>query len=319
MSDVHLASGILVFVITVLLFGVKYFRSPKQAAFPLWGWTGLAIIFIGEFLLVRRVQWVATYFTPLAWTGYILLLDAMVASLKGQSRLKRAPLEFISLAFWSFPLWLIFEAYNLRLKNWDYVGLIENPIALAVGYVWAFSTIWPAIFETADLVQAVAFFQEQGKRGLKLTSRTHFSIFVVGLLFVTVPLFVPARAAPYMFGAVWMGFIFLLDPLNYLWKGYSLLREWETGRTGTTCSFLVAGLVCGIFWEFWNYWAGSKWLYVFPIWQWSKIFEMPLPGYLGFPTFALECLVMFEFLRNAKNQLLRLWRRPEWAVAPPGS
>jgi len=28
--------------------------------------------------------------------------------------------------------------------------------------------------------------------------------------------------------------------------------------------------------------------------QW-KIFEMPAPGYLGFPPFALECFVMYVF------------------------
>ena len=29
-----------------------------------------------------------------------------------------------------------------------------------------------------------------------------------------------------------------------------------------------------------------------------KIFEMPLPGYLGFPAFALECFTMFVFVRG---------------------
>ena len=28
-----------------------------------------------------------------------------------------------------------------------------------------------------------------------------------------------------------------------------------------------------------------------------KIFEMPLPGYLGFPAFALECFTMYVFVR----------------------
>ena len=28
-----------------------------------------------------------------------------------------------------------------------------------------------------------------------------------------------------------------------------------------------------------------------------KIFEMPVPGYLGFPAFALECFTMYVFVR----------------------
>jgi hypothetical protein len=28
-----------------------------------------------------------------------------------------------------------------------------------------------------------------------------------------------------------------------------------------------------------------------------KLFEMPLPGYLGFPAFALECFTMYVMLR----------------------
>jgi hypothetical protein len=30
----------------------------------------------------------------------------------------------------------------------------------------------------------------------------------------------------------------------------------------------------------------------------TKIFEMPLPGYLGFPAFALECFTMYVFVRR---------------------
>jgi hypothetical protein len=36
---------------------------------------------------------------------------------------------------------------------------------------------------------------------------------------------------------------------------------------------------------------------------------MPLPGYLGFPAFALECLTMYVALR------LLLWRGPSRMIA----
>jgi hypothetical protein len=52
-----------------------------------------------------------------------------------------------------------------------------------------------------------------------------------------------------------------------------------------------------VLWEFWNYWAGAKWHYTVPIMENLKIFEMPVPGYLGFPAFALECFTMYVFVR----------------------
>jgi hypothetical protein len=36
-----------------------------------------------------------------------------------------------------------------------------------------------------------------------------------------------------------------------------------------------------------------------------KLFEMPLPGFLGFPAFALECFTMYVFVRMAFTKLGR--------------
>jgi hypothetical protein len=69
--------------------------------------------------------------------------------------------------------------------------------------------------------------------------------------------------------------------------------------------------VCGILWEFWNYWAGARWIYVFPLAQHWKLFEMPAPGFLGFPPFAVECFAMYEFLRALKCRLLPARERSE--------
>ena len=54
----------------------------------------------------------------------------------------------------SIPLWLLFEGYNARLRNWAYFGVPEPPWVAAVAYAWAFATIWPGLFETAALLGA---------------------------------------------------------------------------------------------------------------------------------------------------------------------
>jgi hypothetical protein len=59
-------------------------------------------------------------------------------------------------------------------------------------------------------------------------------------------------------------------------------------------------------------------VYVFPILQAWKIFAMPLSGYLGFPAFALECFVMYEFLRTLRRQLPEGQQGPGWETTDRG-
>jgi len=42
------------------------------------GYLGLAIIIAAEVLLFMGNQFVGHWFTPIIWTGYILLVDALV-------------------------------------------------------------------------------------------------------------------------------------------------------------------------------------------------------------------------------------------------
>ncbi|HXJ92595.1 MAG TPA: hypothetical protein VMT20_06895 [Terriglobia bacterium] len=299
----HVEIGIMLLAGTAGFVARRFLYHPRSRL-PFWGWVGLGIILLAELLLAARaVWWVSTFFTPIVWTGYILLADGLVASLKGQSRLSSSPRTFAALAFWSVPLWLVFEAYNLRLRNWVYVGMPSSSALDTFGYVWAFATIWPAIYETADLVEALGFFEVNHRPRAPSTPAHRALIALSGLILVAVPLLVPVRIGGYLFGAVWVGFVLLLDPLNYQWRGASLLRELEAGSHAKLGALLLAGWICGILWEFWNYWAGARWLYIFSIGQSWKIFQMPAPGFLGFPPFAVECWVMFEFLRTLKRQL----------------
>ncbi len=72
----------------------------------------------------------------------------------------------------------------------------------------------------------------------------------------------------------------------------------------------MSGLLCGVLWEFWNYWARAKWHYTVPILENLKMFEMPLPGYLGFPPFAVECFTMYVFARVIFHRIVHGSRGP---------
>jgi hypothetical protein len=107
---------------------------------------------------------------------------------------------------------------------------------------------------------------------------------------LAVPFVVPPTVARYLAAPVWLGFIFLLEPINARLGAETLTRE-------RLINLGLSGLLCGVLWEFWNFWSRSKWHYTVPIMEHLKIFEMPLPGYLGFPAFAFECFTMYVFVR----------------------
>ena len=285
-----IALGITITFANTLFLALAFLRH-RRFPFPFYGWIGLALLLIAEGLMFRGIWPVTVYFTPIAWTAYILLVDAMVQCLSGRSRLHDEPRKFVLTALLSIPLWLIFEAYNLRLANWTYVGVPVIWAAALLGYGWSFATITPAIFETADLIEAFEWFPRA--RGVAFSKTSENKMMAFGAACLVVPLLVPQHVGAYLFGLVWVGFLFLLDPLNHRLGWPSLLEDLAEGRRSRFYSLLISGWICAWYWEFWNYWAAAKWHYIFPILQRYKIFEMPALGYLGFLPFALECFVMY--------------------------
>ena len=283
--------GFILLAATLALVAAEFFRCRRHR-FPAHGWLGLALLAAAEALMFRGLEPVATYFTAIAWTAWLLIADAAVFAIRGRSRLRDNPLSAVRMALLSIPLWLIFEAYNLRLANWAYVGLPEWLPARWFGYAWAFATITPAILFTAELIESFGWW-DRPARPLRFSHAAQHGFMALGAVLLMTPLLLPRAVAPYSFGMVWLGFVFLLDPVNFRLGLPSLEGDLAAGRRGRIFSLLLSGWMCGWLWEFWNYWAAAKWLYVFPMFQQQKIFEMPAPGYLGFPPFALECFVMY--------------------------
>jgi hypothetical protein len=242
-----------------------------------------------------------SWHTPTAWTGYILFVDGIVWKKRADSWLTRSRVEFVFLAIVSIPLWLIFEFYNLYIRNWHYINLHESAFWRNFGYAWAFATIWPAIFETGELV---AVLRGQPPHATESTRAQHrvgrdTLLIAIGAAMLIWPLVFPSQ---YLAAPVWLGFILLLDPINARLGGESLLGDLSRNSTDRLINLCAAGFICGLVWEFWNFWARTKWIYTVPILPELKIFEMPVLGYFGFPAFALECFTMYVTVR------LALWR-----------
>ena len=276
--------------------------SRNRKRFAPYGYIGILVIAMAEALLFSGNQLVGHWFTPIVWTGYILFVDALVYKISGRSPLMNDRLEFLLVAVLSIGVWWLCEFYNaprfwksdLELW-WHYRNLEPNPFLRRVGYDWAFATIFPLLFLTAELFR-VTVFKEKGRGpAIQISRPVLIVLALVGAVGAIVPLLYPsAWFAP----VIWLAFVFLFDPLNALRGRPSIFNDLSQGDWRRLWSLLLSGLLCGVLWEFWNYWAISKWTYTVPFLGNIKIFEMPVLGFLGFPPFAVECWVMYIFLRS---------------------
>jgi len=280
-------------------------------AVPGYGWLGLAIMLVSETGMLARIEPFYHWHTPIAWTGYILFADALVWKRRGQSWIRNAPAELFFAACASVPLWVLFELYNkYSIRSWYYLGLPDVLLLRYFGYTWSFATILPAIFETGDLVSSLRdrrapAYRADPRIAQRLTGPAWCAV-AAGAAMVVIPVFVHSA---YLAAPVWLGFILLLDPLNARAGDESILGDWRAGRNGRLLNLLAAGIICGVVWEFWNYWGGTKWIYYVPILPDVKIFEMPVLGFGGFPPFAVECFAMYVMVRRL------LWRGASRPVA----
>lgn len=263
---------------------------------PLYGWLGLVSLLVFQVLLfTTRSEFIGRCFTPIQWTGLILFLDGWRKYRRGRSLLSDHPRELVILALISIPSWLIFEGYNLLLGNWRYLELPENLVLRWGGYAWAFATISPGMFLIYETLNDFIPGRDPGTRPV-LPAGIFWGFVVFGAACLIVPLVWPS---PWMTPLVWVGFAFLLDPINSRYLGErSILSEFFTGHFRSMPIFFLAGLIAGFLWEFWNYRAISKWEYSVPYLGHIKLFEMPVLGFLGFMPFIIESFAIYKFIRR---------------------
>jgi hypothetical protein len=282
----------------------------------IYGWFGLLLLIASEYCLFHKIEPFVTWFYCFAWWAYILLADNLLFKLRGKSLLTGRLREFWAMLPLSIFIWLVFEAFNFRIRNWSYIVGPMETWKRWLGYAAAYSTVLPGIFITSDLVEWVlgnksmpAASQHEALSPSPHSISPSLSI-VAGLVLTAAPLIWPR----YFFAAVWLGPIFLLDPLLEKIGIQSLSLGLQSGKRTRVWSLMSGGLLCGFIWEFWNYWAGSKWIYTVPYFGNWKVFEMPALGFLGFPPFALECWVLYHLLKAIPGHMDSTAARIAWWV-----
>ncbi len=255
---------------------------------------GSATVFAVAVLgLWRKDPFFQTWFYVFAWWAYILCAEAWLYLVGGDSVLFTRPGAFLSSLPISISIWLVFEMFNFRVRNWHYVNLPSSLVLRWFGYCASFATVVPGLFVTQRILDRLGLFARRAFRPVHLQASWRPIFTAAG----TTSLIACLAWPRYAFPLLWLGFVFLLDPINDHFGRRSLFAQLQMGELRPALQLLLSGLICGILWEAWNFWAGSKWIYSVPFFNRPKIFEMPLAGYLGFPPFALECFVMVQSWR----------------------
>jgi hypothetical protein len=275
----------------------------------IYGWLGLLLLIISEYCLFQKIEPFHSWFFCFAWWSYILLADNLLLKLRGRSLLCGRRADLMRMLPLSVFIWLLFEAYNLIVKNWAYSGVPAEPWIRWIGYSVAFATILPGIFITGDILDWFLFGRREGpstaeyiEQGSSPRGALVLPLLLLGIGLSAAPLFWPR----YFFPAVWLGPIFLFDPLLERFGMQGLLLRPGARQRQMIWSLLGGGFACGLMWEFWNFWAGSKWVYSVPFFGGWKVFEMPVLGFLGFPPFALECWILYHLCTQILQRSGRL-------------
>ena len=275
-------------------------RTPRQAANarPLaalaCGAAGIALVAVAWPASWLQLGLLGEYsFFPL-WLGYVLIVDGLVQARKRTSPLVRNPVTFGGMFLASVPLWWTFEGINYFTQNWHYVGAQDySALEYTLIASWHFSIVVPAVLETAELLGSfdlIGRFQ-RGPR-LRVTDTGLAALVALGMLSLGATLLWPQ----YVFPAAWICLFLVLDPINCRTGRPSILGSLRYGDWRPVVALGVGALICGWFWEMWNYWAFPKWEYTLTLVDFARVFEMPALGYAGYLPFGLEVYAFYHFL-----------------------
>jgi hypothetical protein len=221
----------------------------------------------------------------------------------GTSLLTRSRLRYLGLFAASVPAWWLFELINQRTRNWVYLSDPIGDVEYAVLASLSFSTVIPAVFGTAELVASFRWVRRLRSGPRIAGSRGVTTGFLAAGLMMLVLLILWPR---YFFPCVWLSVYFILEPVNR-WLGHRTLFESTAVRDWRpVVSLWLGSLICGFFWELWNFYSYPKWTYHVPFVDALRVFEMPLLGYGGYLPFALELYALYHLLEGVTGH-----RRPE--------
>jgi len=283
------------FLVAVLFFSLYRAERripPRLFPFPLWGWWAALVLVAAWVLAWSRFDWFASWqaytFTPL-WLCYILVINALSYRRQGTCLLTGQHHYLFLLFPFSALFWWYFEFLNRFVQNWRYVGIDSFGAAeYAIHSTLCFSTVLPAVVSTMELLSTYVADAAGTHRGY-VACRRHWAW---PLLAISIASLGGLGVWPdYLFPLLWLAPMLLIIALQLLWG--EPVRIFS-GRILSICIPALAALICGLFWEMWNFYSLAHWTYAIPYVDRFHIFEMPLLGYAGYLPFGLECAVIAD-------------------------
>ncbi len=287
-----------------LRFQVSGFRFQRL---PRWGWIALAWTGTWWIIAWTRLPCFAPIqrhtFTPL-WLGYITFVNALTFARSGRCMMTQEPRRLMRLFAASGFFWWFFEYLNRFVQNWFYVG-IENfgRFEYFIFATLAFSTVLPAVISTAEMLDAftpanaLAFTARRPPAGATEPRRIAAKILGGAQLLLGCLALTSIGIWPdYFFPFLWLAPLFILTSLKALRGEETIFSPAARGDWRRLAVLSLAALICGFFWEMWNFHSLAKWQYLVPFVGVWKVFEMPLLGFAGYLPFGWECAVIADAL-----------------------
>jgi len=274
-------------------------RTPARSGFPWWGRASLVLGGLSWAVAWTRIPVFASVqphtFFPL-WLAYILVINALCRRRDGTCMMTRRPVVFCCLFPVSALFWWYFEYLNRFVQNWHYLGVEYGAVTYAVLATLSFSTVLPAVLGTREWLAGVRWIREGFvfKKAFPADPKPYA---VLLLLLSGSGLFGIGIWPNLLFPLLWTAPLLMLFSLQILTETEGvLLCAYRKGDLRPAVSAGLAALICGGFWEMWNFYSLAKWVYRIPYVHRFEIFEMPVLGYAGYLPFGLECAVVGELL-----------------------
>ena len=272
-------------------------RPSGRAAgrFPWWGWLGLALV-AGAWPIAwsgtLSPAWRGQTFTVL-WLGAILTLNALAWRRAGRSLLTHRRRWFFALFAISAGFWWLFEYLNQFVSNWHYGGVgAESDWEYFLRATLPFSTVLPAVASAWAWLRANPRIDALALPPV----RGHAALAWIALAAGALALAAIGLRPELLFPLLWVAPLLVLAGLAQLLTGVTLFSALARGDPRPVLQPALAALVCGFFWELWNYGSLAKWHYSIPYVDRFRIFEMPLLGYAGYLPFGVECALVMQLM-----------------------
>lgn len=292
----------------VLPFVVRVIRSrrntplagPPRQRFPGWGWLGLGLTATAWVLAWTRFEWFGPLqkftFLPL-WLGYIVTVNALVWRRTGACMMTRAPGRFMALFGLSAAFWWFFEYLNRFVQNWYYVSVDGfSGVGYFVNATLSFSTVLPAVMGTYELLDAYPRAGAGLDRFVRLERVSGRIAGWIALVACSIGLALVGVFPDVLFPLLWISPLGVVSGLQAVRGHRTIFSPVREGNWRRLYLLAIAALICGFFWEMWNFYSQAKWIYEVSYVGRFKLFEMPALGFAGYLPFGLECAVIAGIL-----------------------